>query len=73
MSLSHNDYTIFSYCLFGDTVNTASRMESTGEGNKIQVTKRTFDMLQVHFPEFKLEPRDGGVEAKVMLRTPYLF
>ncbi len=36
----------FSYDLWGDTVNTASRMESTGVANKIQVTKNVIDRLE---------------------------
>jgi class 3 adenylate cyclase len=50
----------FLYDLWGDAVNTASRMESGGAPNRIQVTKATYELLRA---EFELERR-GTIEVK---------
>jgi class 3 adenylate cyclase len=50
----------FIYDLWGDTVNTASRMESHALPSSIQVTQRAYDRLQ---DRYELQPR-GTVEVK---------
>ena len=50
----------FTYDLWGDTVNTAARMETHADPGDIQVTERSYERLK---RQFHLEPR-GTIEVK---------
>jgi guanylate cyclase len=50
----------FSYDLWGDTVNTASRMESHGVGGTVQIARSTYELIR---DDFECEAR-GVIHVK---------
>jgi adenylate cyclase len=61
----------FLYDLWGDAVNTASRMESAGTPGRIQVTRATYELIK---DDFVLEPRGVvPVKGKGEMETWYLL
>ncbi len=60
----------FIYDVYGDTVNTASRMESNGVPNKIQVTQRAADLLDDRF--IVSERGSIDIKGKGLVKTFFL-
>ena len=52
----------FQYDIWGDSVNTASRMESSGEPGKVNISQSTYEYIKDE-PEFVFEYR-GKIMAK---------
>ena len=60
----------FIYDLWGDTVNTASRMESNGMPNRIQVTQSTYEILR---RDYEFESRgEITIKGKGKMKTFFL-
>jgi class 3 adenylate cyclase len=62
----------YSYDLWGDAVNIASRMENTGENGKIQVTEYYKSLLEEHdHLDFTLRG-DIGIKGKGIMKTYFM-
>jgi class 3 adenylate cyclase len=61
----------FAYDLWGDTVNTASRMESSGQPNRIHVSESTYELLNDRYAFG--DPQTMDIKGKGSMQTYFLL
>ncbi|KAL3125350.1 hypothetical protein niasHT_000940 [Heterodera trifolii] len=62
------------YCLFGDSVNTASRMESNGKAGKIHISSSSNRFLTSEIGGYVTEPRgEVIIKGKGVMETFWLL
>ena len=66
----------FAYDIWGDTVNLASRMESSGHPGKINISEKTFQLVKDHYcckPRGKVQAKNKGEQEMYFVEGRPLY